>query len=94
MDGVTGCTLGGATVRIGVSRGGGADGLLSAFDATAEGEFDEEPAPSEVLQESNGDEPEQDDSVDAPSEVVGGLSEQLEGEEKGDSGPDVIIALF
>ena len=73
---------------------GGADGLLSAFDATAEGEFDEEPAPSEVLQESNVGEPEQDDSGYAPSEVVGRLSEQLEGEEKGDSGPDVIIALF
>ena len=73
---------------------GGADGLSSAFDATAEEKYDEEPAPLEVLQELNVGEPEQDDSVAAPSEVVRGLPEQLGEEEKGGSGPDVVIALF
>ena len=73
---------------------GGADGLSSAFDATAEEKYEEEPAPSEVLQELNVGEPEEDDSVAAPSEVVRGLPEQLGEEEKGGSGPDGVIALF
>ena len=53
----------------------------------------EEHAPSEVLQEAIVVESEQEDSGYAPSEVVGGLPEQLGGEEKGGSGPDVVIAL-